>query len=161
LSIYANSTPPTVLAAAIRRATQAGVILIGISGNTDNNATGGAESNAILFPGRYDEVYAVSATTETDQLAVFSRFGPEVAFCAPGEGITSFLPGGQSATRSGTSFAAPHVSGTLALILSAFPTIGPSQAVDILLGSLIDLGPKGADSSFGQGLINAFEAISH
>ena len=161
LSIYANSTPPTALEAAIRRATQAGVVLIGITGNTDNNATGGAESNAVLYPGRYDEIYAVSATTETDQLAVFSRFGPEVAFCAPGEGITSFLPGGQSATRSGTSFAAPHVSGTLALILSAFPTIGPSQAVDILLASLIDLGPKGADSSFGQGLINAFEALSH
>ncbi len=152
MSIFANSRPPSVLETAIRRAAQSGVILIGIVGNT-NQAD-------VLYPGKYDDVYAVSATTESDQLASFSARGPEVAFCAPGEGITSFLPGGQTATRSGTSFAAPHVSGTLALILSAYPALSSTQAVDLLMGSLIDLGTRGSDSSFGQGLIDAFEAVN-
>jgi len=152
MSIFANGTPPAALHSAIQRAIQAGVVIVGIAGNTDQGS--------VQYPGKYAEVYAVSATTEDDQLADFSARGPEVPFCAPGEGITSFLPGGQTATRSGTSFAAPHVTGTLALILSAFPSLSAPQAVDVLRGSLVDLGPRGADASFGQGLIDAFEAVS-
>ncbi len=153
MSIFANGRPPASLESAIRRAVQSGVVIIGIAGNTGQAG--------VLYPGKYDNVYAVSATTESDLLASFSRWGPEVALCAPGEGITSFLPGGQTATRSGTSFAAPHVTGTLALILSAFPSLSPTQAVDVLIGSLIDLGTRGFDSSFGQGLIDAFEAVNN
>ncbi|MFC2079245.1 S8 family peptidase [Candidatus Bipolaricaulota bacterium] len=152
MSIYANGRPPATLENAIRQAVQSGVVIIGISGNTGQTG--------VLYPGKYNNVYAVSATTESDLLASFSSRGPEVSFCAPGEGVTSFLPGGQTATRSGTSFAAPHVTGTLALILSAFPSLSPEQAVDILMGSLTDLGTRGFDSSFGQGLIDAFEAVN-
>jgi len=152
MSVFANARPPASLENTIRRAVQSGVVIIGIAGNTGEIS--------VLYPGKYNDVYAVSATTENDLLASFSTRGPEVAFCAPGEGITSFLPGGQTATRSGTSFAAPHVTGTLALILSALPSLSPAQAVDILVGSLIDLGTRGFDSSFGQGLIDAFEAVN-
>ena len=159
MSIFANARPPATLENAIRRAVQSGVVIIGITGNTDNNA-GSLDQTVVLYPGKYNDIYAVSATTESDLLASFSRWGPEVSFCAPGEGITSFLPGGQTATRSGTSFAAPHVTGTLALILSAWPSLSPAQAVGILMGSLTDLGARGFDSSFGQGLIDAFEAVN-
>ena len=153
LSIYANGTPPTVLEGAIRRAVRAGVVIIGIAGNTNQSD--------VLYPGKYDDVYAVSAITKEQQLASFSARGPEVSLCAPGEGITSFLPGGQTATRSGTSFAAPHVSGTLALVLSANPALSANQAMAKLMRSLIDLGVSGSDSSFGQGSINAFEAVTY
>jgi len=159
MSIFANARPPATLENAIRRAVQSGVVIIGITGNTDNNA-GSMDQTVVLYPGKYNDVYAVSATTESDLLASFSRWGPEVSFCAPGAGITSFLPGGQTATRSGTSFAAPHVTGTLALILSTLPSLSPAQAVGILTGSLTDLGARGFDSSFGQGLIDAFEAVN-
>jgi len=159
MSIFANGRPPASLESAIRRAVQSGVVIIGIAGNTDNNE-GSLDQTAVLYPGKYNDVYVVSATTESDLLADFSRWGPEVSFCAPGEGITSFLPGGQTATRSGTSFAAPHVAGTLALILSAFPSLSPGQGVDILMGSLIDLGTRGFDTSFGHGLIDAFDAVA-
>ncbi len=152
MSIFANARPPASLENTIRRAVQSGVVIIGITGNTGQIG--------VLYPAKYNDVYAVSATTEDDLLASFSARGPEVFFCAPGEGITSFLPGGQAATRSGTSFAAPHVTGTLALILSALPSLSPAQAVDVLMGSLIDLGTRGFDSSFGQGLIDAFEAVN-
>ena len=153
MSIFANGRPPATLENAILRAIQSGVVIIGISGNTGQTG--------VLYPGKYDNVLAVSATTESDLLASFSTRGPEVFLCAPGEGITSFLPGGQTATRSGTSFAAPHVTGTLALILSAFPSLSAEQAVDLLLESLVDLGTRGFDPSFGQGLIDAFEAVNH
>ncbi len=151
LSVYANGRPPSVLERAIERAAQAGVVIVGISGNT--------HEEGVLYPGKYDDVLAVAAITEDDTRAGFSAWGAEVALCAPGEGVTSFLPGGTTATRSGTSFAAPHVSGTLALILSIYPSLSASQAVDLLLASTIDLGAPGVDESFGLGLIDAWAAV--
>jgi len=151
LSIYANGHPPSVLERAIQRAAKAGIVIVGISGNT--------HESGVLYPGKYDDVLAVAATTEDDMRADFSAWGPEVALSAPGEGITSFLPGGRTATRSGTSFAAPHVSGTLALILSSHRSLSAAQAIDLLMNNVVDLGPRGADESFGLGLINAWAAV--
>ncbi|MFC2099878.1 S8 family serine peptidase [Candidatus Bipolaricaulota bacterium] len=151
LSVYANRRPPAYFEQALDRAVSRGVIVVGISGNT-----GGV---GVQYPGKYDSVYAVAATTENDLLAGFSTRGDEVELSAPGDNVTSFVPGGGTSTRSGTSFAAPHVSGALALILSAYPGLSPAQAFDVLSQSLIDLGPRGFDSSFGGGLIDAYEAL--
>jgi len=152
LSIFANGRPPAVFEAALRRAVEREVIIVGITGNTGRVG--------VLYPGKYDTVYAVSATTKKDLLADFSAYGAEVFACAPGEQIVSFVPGGGTSTRSGTSFAAPHVSGALALILSAHPGISPAEAVEMLVGSLTDLGPRGFDPEFGHGLIDAYKAVS-
>jgi subtilisin family serine protease len=152
LSVFANGRPPAYFEDAIRRAAARGVLIVGISGNTGEAG--------VLYPARYDVVYAVSATTEDDLAAGFSSHGPEVFACAPGERIVSFVPGGGTSTRSGTSFAAPHVSGVLALILSAHPGISPGDAIAILRRSLVDLGTRGFDEWFGYGLVNAYEAVS-
>jgi len=152
LSVYANGRPPAYFEQALNRAVSHGVIVVGISGNTGQVG--------VQYPGKYDSVYATAATTENDLLAGFSTRGAEVALCAPGDNVTSFIPGGGTSTRSGTSFAAPHVSGVLALILSAYPGLSPTQAFDVLTRALIDLGPRGFDTSFGEGLIDAYEALS-
>jgi len=151
LSVYANGQPPTYFKQALDRAVSRGVIVVGISGNTGQAG--------VQYPGKYDSVYATAATTENDLLASFSTRGDEVALSAPGDNVTSFIPGGGTSTRSGTSFAAPHVSGVLALILSANPGLSPAQAFDVLTRALIDLGPRGFDTSFGGGLIDAYEAL--
>jgi subtilisin family serine protease len=113
----------------------------------------------VIYPGKYDAVYAVSASTQNDLLAGFSNRGSEVAFCAPGENITAFTVGGRASTQSGTSFAAPHVSGVLALILSAAPELRPTEAVEILKRTAVDLGPHGVDDRYGSGLVNALQAL--
>ena len=152
LSVFANGRPPGYFEDAMRSAVARGVLIVGISGNTGEAG--------VLYPAKYDTVYAVSATTRDDLAAGFSSHGPEVFACAPGERIVSFVPGGGTSTRSGTSFAAPHVSGTLALILSAHPGISPDGAIEILRRSLVDLGTRGFDEWFGHGLVNAYTAVS-
>lgn len=152
LSLFADDQPPRYFEDTLQLAAATGVIIVGISGNTGQYG--------VLYPGKYDTVYAVSATTPDDQLARLSTYGPEVFVCAPGENVVSFVPGGGTSTRTGTSFAAAHVVGTLALILSAYPGLSPSQAIEVLKRSVIDLGPPGFDQWFGHGLINAYEALS-
>jgi len=152
LSLFADDRPPQYFENALRAAAASGVIIVGISGNTGRNG--------VLYPGKYDEVYAVSATTQDDQLARLSTYGPEVFVCAPGEKVVSFVPGGGTSTRTGTSFAAAHVSGVVALILSLHPELSAAQAMEVLKRSAIDLGTPGFDRSFGHGLINAFAALS-
>lgn len=68
---------------------------------------------------------AVAASSADSRLASFSNFGPWVDVAAPGEGITSTIPGGDYGTWSGTSMAAPLVSGTAALLRSLHPALKP------------------------------------
>jgi len=152
LSVYANGTPPAVLERALQRAAHHGVIVVGIAGNDSKPQ--------VCYPAKYPSVLAVSATNSDDRLASFSNQGGEVAVAAPGEQITSLFPGGAVGTSSGTSFSAPHVSGTLALILSANPGLSPSEAIDRLKESSVDLGERGQDPHFGAGLINAGQAVA-
>lgn len=153
LSIYSNVRPPDSLEKTLRRAVQAGVIIVGIAGNTGQVG--------VLYPGKYSEVLAIAAVDAESLRAGFSSWGPEVSFVAPGADIVSFLPGGQTGTRSGTSFAAPHVTGTLALILSAYPHLSAAAAVELLAASASPLGGAGDASPWsGHGLINAHKALS-
>jgi subtilisin family serine protease len=151
LSIYANDRPPSSFERALDRARARGVAIVGISGNLGNSE--------VMYPGRYGSVLAVSAITSSSLLAAFSNRGSEVAFCAPGEDITSFAPGGRPFTDSGTSFAAAHVTGALALVLSMDPTLTADEAIRILTDTAIDLGSRGRDNLYGNGLIDAWAAL--
>jgi serine protease len=60
---------------------------------------------------------------------------------------------------SGTSMAAPHVSGVAALVFGKNPTLTPLQVESILESTATDLGPAGYDPTFGWGLVNAKDAL--
>lgn len=152
LSLYARGKPPAVVEEALAYADACGAIVVGIAGNEGRAG--------VLYPGRYPTVLAVSATDAADRLAPFSSWGPEVTLAAPGHDVTSLLPGGTKARHSGTSFAAPHVTGTLALILSADPTLSARKAVELVLQSASPVG-DGADPRYGAGLVNAGRAVIH
>lgn len=148
LSIYFNEKPPFAFEQALDNAVRHGVIVVGIAGNN--------RSPEVCYPGRLSSVLAVSATDKQNQLASFSNYGPQVAVAAPGQNVVSIFPGGVVGTGSGTSFAAPYVSGTLALILSSHPGISAPQAISLLEQTCTSLGSA---TRFGAGLIDAAGAV--
>jgi subtilisin family serine protease len=78
-------------------------------------------------------VVCVAATNESDQLAPFSNYGSSVELAAPGSNILSTVLGNGYGFASGTSMAAPHVSGAAALVLARRPTLTPLQLRQALL----------------------------
>jgi hypothetical protein len=78
---------------------------------------------------------------------------------APGEDIATTGVDGGLVSGTGTSFAAPMVSGAAAVVKAAFPGVSGREVVDRLLTSATDLGAPGVDGTFGHGLLNMDRAL--
>ena len=68
--------------------------------------------------------------------------------------------GTAAAGKVGSSFAAPRVTGTAALVMQKFPTLSAAQVKDLILGSATDIGAAGTDDVFGRGKLNLLKALS-
>ncbi|HLD89107.1 MAG TPA: S8 family peptidase [Candidatus Nanoarchaeia archaeon] len=135
---------------AVDNAYSKGVLLVAASGN---------EAGKVSYPAAYSSVIAVSATDSNNNLASFSNYGNEISLSAPGVSIYSTYKGGGYATLSGTSMAAPHVSGAAALAIQSHPGYTNFQIRDLLARTSIDLGAAGLDAQYGYGLVNAYNAV--
>lgn len=105
----------------------------------------------------YPSVICVASIDQYDKRSVFSNYGPEVTVAAPGSSIVSTVPPGTWGWKSGTSMAAPHVTGLIALLLSKKPSLTPDEIKTILTRSADPLN----DPSLGAGRINANEALRY
>jgi subtilisin family serine protease/subtilisin-like proprotein convertase family protein len=109
------------LTAAVARARAAGVVVVTAAGNNAADLDRSPFYPAGLAP-QLDNLVAVAATDQADRLAGFSDFGRStVALAAPGVGVLSTLPGGRYGSMSGTSMAAPFVSGAVAEFWGVHP----------------------------------------
>ncbi len=160
---------------AINRARKKGIIIVVAAGNQARR-TGGH------FPAGLPGVITVTATDRRDRRAPFSNWGSHVDIAAPGVDVLSlrargtdllaFIPGvkyelgkgvvepdGAFYRASGTSFAAPMVSGALSLVLSRRPEVSRRQAVRMVLQSARDIEIPGFDNFTGHGLLDAAAAL--
>ncbi|MCA1031571.1 S8 family peptidase [Bacillus timonensis] len=149
LGNYKNSR---LLNEAVRYAFNKNIVMIAASGN-DN-------SSQPSFPSAYPEVLAVSAVDPYGDKAEFSNYGTYIDVAAPGVSIASTYVNQQYAALSGTSMAAPHVTALAALIRSANSDLTNREIMDIIKRTSFDLGRRGKDIYFGEGLIDIEEALN-
>jgi len=134
----------------------AGILVIAAGGNTFGNN--------VRYPAAYDSVIAVTGTDADNMRAYFSPIGSEVELAAPGLDILSTVSGWYD-FLSGTSQAAPHVTGVAALFLTSdLQDLNDDGMINhedvrlILHYTAIDLGDPGLDDVYGVGMVNAAEA---
>ncbi len=167
---FGLTTDSQVLRTACERASNAGVLLVGATGN---------DGRAVLYPAAYASVVAVGAVDGSLRTLGYSNFGSEVDLSAPGGDLTldDHLDGWPDGVLScllddtvhpavpshgyleGTSQAAPHVSAVAALLLSVDPTLTPAQVKTLLFGSARDRGDPGKDVAYGWGVVQAHAAL--
>jgi subtilisin family serine protease len=134
----------------------AGILPVFAAGNY------GPTAGSIGNPATNPEAFAVGSVDGSDVIDPSSSRGPSPcgqatapALVAPGVNVrTTDLYGGYI-YASGTSMAAPHVAGTLALLRSAQPGTPAERQAAALTAGAVDLGPPGADNTYGYGRLDA------
>lgn len=142
-----------------------GIIIVASAGNEGSSL----QTDSVQFPAKYNKVIAVSATTNENKKLYESSMGPEIELAGPGEQIVSTFPseldiydGNKDGylTLTGTSMAAPHVTGILALYKERFPTFSNKKLRELIGNTAQDLGVVGRDKEFGYGLIRYKQDIT-
>jgi hypothetical protein len=148
------------LTSAIAEARAAGVLIVASAGNGDYGDNDTFTNTTVKqFPAAVPDVISVGATTLGDQIADFSRRGTWVDLMAPGDGVFSTTRGGRySAPWRGSSFAAPYVAATAALIQASRPGITPAGVEWRLRASATPIRGLGTDMAWGR--LNAGLAVS-
>jgi len=133
-----------------------GIVLIAAAGNT------GTEID--LYPASYDYVISVGSTNLNDMVSMFSSYGSKIDVMAPGVDILSTLAGGNNnyGQMSGTSMAAPIVSGICALMKSNNPGMTPDDIELCLKASCNNINQKNPTkiAKIGSGRVNALGAVT-
>lgn len=151
-----TSTDYSTLHTAVDDAYAAGIVVVAAAGNEGNPP---GKGDNVIYPAKYSSVIAVAATNQDDERPKRSSTGPDLELAAPGVDILSTWNDGDYKSKSGTSMAAPHVSGTVALMLaSGVYTV--DEVRSILQATADDLGAAGWDSKYGYGLVDAEEAAT-
>lgn len=142
-----------LLIAMIDAADARGAIFVAAAGNNGPDAPP-------AFPAAYEKVIAITATDEGDQLYAHANRGDYVTVAAPGVDILVPVAAEGFDYMSGTSFAAAHVSGIIALLMERHPGLTAADARRAMVDAARDLGDKGRDQNFGAGLANAYETLA-
>ena len=147
----------SALEAAIQAADNAGILFVAAAGNEATNT-----DEYPHYPSSYDvpNVMSIAATDQNDNLANFSNYGTlTVDIGAPGVDILSSVPGNGYASYSGTSMAAPHVSGAAALLKAFNPSLTHLEIKEILMKSVDPL-PSLYGKTVTGGRLNIHKAIT-
>ncbi len=140
-------TSSTELSKACKYATTHRVVLVASVGNDSRHV--------MVYPAGLSNVMGIASTSNNDTLSSFSNYGhPPVWVGAPGEGIITIYPFGTYAAGWGTSFSAPFVSGTVALLRSIDTDLNQSSASQAIAHA------KYVSSQLGYGRLDVYQAAA-
>ena len=125
-------------------------------------ASGNDGTTNVNYPAGYPEAMSVAATDNTDSHPAFSTSNADVEISAPGVGIIGPYNASDTsyAIFTGTSMAAPHVSGLAALLATVNPSLNAAGLRSVIESSAVDLGAPGLDPVFGYGRIDVARAVA-
>ena len=125
-----------------------GIIVVAAAGNKGDGT--------LYYPAANDGVIGVGSINRNGRVSGFSERNASVDVVAPGEGIIGLSADGNSgiATGSGTSFAAPFVTGIAAIVKQERPSVDARQFKTILKSTAVDMGPPGRDNASGYGRVD-------
>jgi subtilisin family serine protease len=126
-----------------------GVILVASAGNNNTSKP--------QYPAAFSGVLTTAATDLSDKKATFSNYGSHIIVDAPGVNIISAFPGGYYAVVSGTSFSAPAVAATAALVRS----VQYSGAANSIVQGAVDIDSRNPAyrNKLGYGRIDVYRAV--
>jgi hypothetical protein len=134
---------------AVKKAAENNITVIAAAGNYGKGA------DTMVYPAKYPEVISVGAVDRNNFRAYFSSTGPELDIMAPGWEILSTVEDAGYGVMSGTSMAAPHVSGAAAVLMGA--GIGDSEDIISLIKD--NAIPLGDANNYGAGLLDLDRAL--
>lgn len=138
----------------LREAYEAGIVLIAAAGNA-------GPKSPPLYPAADPNVIAVTATDASDKPFDMANRGKHIAVAAPGVDILAPAPRGEYQLTTGTSVAAAHVSGVVALLLEKRPGLTPDDVRAILTGSARPIMPDDKANQTGAGLVDPVQALAY
>ncbi|GIF11235.1 hypothetical protein Ate01nite_12670 [Actinoplanes teichomyceticus] len=155
MSLGGSANSPA-LAAALDYAFAKDVVVIACTGNV--NAT--SSTRGVWYPAREPGVLAVAGMERNGtDLWSGSITGRETVVAAPATELVGARPGGYWKVQ-GTSFAAPMVTGTAALIRSRWPDMPAGEVINRIIRTAKDRGAPGRDDVFGFGMVDPAEALT-
>lgn len=156
LSVGSNDTAwPESWDSAFAYAEEKGVLIVASAGNR------GAGITQVGAPATMPGVLTVGGVDENRQDSWSSSSqGISIAVSAPSESMIGAIPNNKYATWSGTSAAAPLVTGLAALIMEKYPDLTANQVIERIISSADDEGAPGRDVLYGYGIINPVKALA-
>lgn len=139
---------------AIRHAVDLDVVVVAAVGNGQE----GTAPGPVTYPAGYDGVIGVGAVDMTGTRLDSSQIGPQVDVVAPGGGVLCAARAGGHQYRDGTSFAAPFVSATAALVRSAWPGMSAREVTQRILATTTPA--PGDKAAYGTGMVNPYRALT-
>ncbi len=123
-------------------------------------ASTGNDSKQVAYPAAYDDVVAVGAVDASSIITSFSNYGSEVNITAPGLFVETSDPADNKSYFSGTSAAAPFVSGAIAALISEGSDVSPIDAAKLIIATANDVGLPGDDHLYGAGTLDLGRALN-
>ncbi|WCN82046.1 type VII secretion-associated serine protease mycosin [Micromonospora sp. LH3U1] len=157
INLSLTTIPSTELTAAVERALAQKVVLVAAAGNGT-----GQQTDRPGYPAAYPGVIAVGGVDEQGGHVGTSISGDYVDIAAPGLQIIGPAPNGPGyrlVAEGGTSYAAAYVTGVVALVRAAYPSLNPQEVADRLKRTA-DNPPEGHNADIGYGVVNPYRAVS-
>ncbi len=136
-----------------------GITVVCAAGNGDSGNAVYDNGEITSVPGDLSSTISVINVDRNNNKSSTSNYGSMKDISAPGTDIWSTKAGASYGSQSGTSMAAPVVTGVAAMMLSVNPSLDPAAVKDILRATATDINTEGYDIYTGYGLVDAYKAV--